>query len=205
MKKSLVGRLAQFVSWHRRALAVVSAVFAAVALALIAAPPPEPTMQVVVAARSVTGGTTLTADDVRLEHVPTRWVPAGALTDVDQAIGQVLVVGLSPPGIITGTVVLGQRSAAPGRALVPVRLADPGVLSLLRVGDVVDVVGAGVDGLSAVIASGARVAALPAMADIGPVEVGSPSGSLVVLDVPAAQASAVSGAGGQLGVGLVLR
>lgn len=184
---------------------MLSAVLAVVALAMVASPPPEPTTEVVVAARALQGGTTLTTDDVRLERLPSRWLPPDAITDLSSVVGKVLVVGLSPPGVLTPSLVLGQRSTAPGRALVPVRLAETGVLALLRVGDTVDVIGVGADGQTAVIASGARVAALPTLADAGPLDANSPRGALIVLDVPAAQASSVSGASGQLGVGLVVR
>ncbi|MFJ3878406.1 hypothetical protein ACIPW5_13200 [Streptomyces sp. NPDC090077] len=72
----------------------------------------------------------------------------------------------------------------------PVRIADAGAVRLLRPGDRVDVVAAERGGPPRVVATGARVAGVPA-AEAG---VGD-GGALVVLSVPRDTARALVGAG----------
>lgn len=99
---------------------------------------------VVVAARDLSPGITLTADDVTVADRDTSGIVAGTLTDVAAAVGHT-VSGPVPAGeALVDTRVLGPRlaSAATGdddARLVPIRLADAGVGELLREGDRVDV------------------------------------------------------------------
>lgn len=99
---------------------------------------------VVVAARDLSPGQTLTRDDVTVAERESSAVVAGTLTDVAAAVGHT-VAGPVPTGeALVDTRVLGPRlaSAAVGlddARLVPIRLADAGVGELLREGDVVDV------------------------------------------------------------------
>ncbi|WP_233493657.1 hypothetical protein [Desertihabitans brevis] len=92
--------------------------------------------------------------------------------------------------------------------LAPVRLADAEVASLLRSGDVVDVVGTDPgSGEVAVVASDARVVSLPAGADPGGGLLGatpSSGGALVVLEVPPAAALELAAAGAAGGLAVVL-
>ncbi len=74
----------------------------------------------------------------------------------------------------------GLADGHPGRTAVPVRLPDPGMVALLRVGDVVDLVAADPRaGHATTVAAGVPVLALPA-ADPGETAAGLP-GRLVVV------------------------
>lgn len=103
---------------------------------------------------------------------------------------------------VGGTEARASRSAPPPAPVVkpapaavrmvsaPVRIADAGTVRLLRPGDRVDVVAAERTGSPRVVATGARVAEVPA-AEAG---VGD-GGALVVLSVPRDTARALVGAG----------
>ena len=92
------------------------------------------------------------------------------------------------------------RELAPGTSEVPdglvaapVRLADSGVVGLLRPGDIVDVVAADTRGRASLVAGGVTVLSVPATHDdpLG----GDPfGGALVVLAVPSSMGVALAGA-----------
>ncbi|QOR71531.1 flagellar biosynthesis protein FlgA [Ruania alkalisoli] len=97
--------------------------------------PAQPTGTVTVAARDLPAGTVLSAADLRSEPAldpPSAALPAEAL------IGATLVAGL-PEGMPVAETLLvspGLVDAAPaGTVVVPVTLADPQLMALVRVGD----------------------------------------------------------------------
>lgn len=129
----------------RRVLAGVLALLAGV---LWLRDDPGASLPVVVAASDLPPGHTLTAGDVRLAERPTASIPAGAARDPGRMIGSVLAAATARDEIVTDLRVVGPRLAqvAAGRAdarLVPIRLADPAVADIVRVGDRIDVVAAG--------------------------------------------------------------
>lgn len=110
-------------------------------------------VSVMVAAHDLLPGVTVTAGDVTTRKVPGSLVPDGAIRMSVDAAGRT-VTGLVRSGeIMTDARLLSPRLPASltGRAdarLVPVRLADEAVSSLLRSGDVVDVLGPGAEVLA---------------------------------------------------------
>ncbi|HTY73434.1 MAG TPA: SAF domain-containing protein, partial [Actinomycetes bacterium] len=128
---------------HRRLLASALLAGAVVCALDVLAPPRQPTVAVLVAARSLPAGSVLAASDVRVAHRPASTSPA-ALRSAAEALGRVLA---APVG--AGEALTAQRLVGPGLATAlarqghvaaPVRLADADVANLLRTGDTVDVV-----------------------------------------------------------------
>ena len=172
---------------RRRALAALLLLLAVAAALRAVAPPAPATVPVAVAARDLAAGRVLAAGDVVVERRAR--APAGALA-VEDADGSTLAGPVREGEALTDARVTGPGLAAgfPGDVTVPVRIPDPGVVRLLRVGDEVDVLasargGPGADDPAGAhrVASG-RVAALPPDDDGG---VGTaPPGLLVLLAVP---------------------
>ena len=108
-------------------------------------PAPPPSAQVAAAAHDLSGGTTITADDLRIVKVPPESVPAGAITDAARLTGRVLAVPVRAGETITDVRLVGPALLAGyGDQLVaaPVRIADTGSAALLQPGDVIDVLAA---------------------------------------------------------------
>jgi pilus assembly protein CpaB len=184
---------------HRRLLAA-GLLAGAVACALgVVAPSPPPTVPVLVVSRALDAGVQLHAADVRVVRRPAVANP-GALSSAADAVGRVLAAPLGAGEAVTAQRFVGpglaSGLAAHGHVAAPVRLSDAEVATLLRPGDVVDVVLSGSPAASAtlagpatVVAAGARVITVvtpPADAVLG-TSSGS-AGALVVLDVPRDQA-----------------
>lgn len=110
----------------------------------VAVLPDGSTVDVVVAARDLAPGVPLGADDVRSVAVPPSLAPAGAVS-VRDALGRTLVSAARSGEPLTDARL---TSADPGVSSVAVRLADAGVVGLLRPGSRVDVVGAESDVLA---------------------------------------------------------
>ncbi|MEU6559009.1 RcpC/CpaB family pilus assembly protein [Nocardia nova] len=129
----------------RRLSALALAVLAAV-LALRGDPAAH-RRSVVVAARELTPGRILAADDLRRTDLPAAVVPAGAVTDPARLVGATSTGAVHTGEILTDLRVVSPRlaAAATGAAdarIVPMRLADNAVTAILRPGDRVDVVAA---------------------------------------------------------------
>jgi len=144
-------------------------------------------VDVLVAARDLTGGLVLTAGDLRTVRLPAAAVPAGALAVDGSAVGRTLAGSVRRGEPLTDARVVGPGLAmlagGPGSVAAPIRLADPAVAALLREGDRVDVVAVTGSGQTSKVVSDAEVLAVPALPDGSPF--GSPSdGALVVLAVP---------------------
>lgn len=100
---------------------------------------------VVIAARDLTPGRILTADDLTIADRDSSSLAAGSLTDPANAVGHTLAGPVPSGEILVDARLVGPRlaSAATGdeeARVVPIRLADAGVGELLREGDLVDVV-----------------------------------------------------------------
>ena len=111
----------------------------------VAVLPDGPTVDVLVASRDLAPGVPLGADDVRSVAVPPSSAPAGAASPRD-ALGRSLVSAARAGEPLTDARL---APADPGASSVAVRLADAGVVGLLRPGSRVDVVGAESDVLAA--------------------------------------------------------
>ncbi len=110
-------------------------------------PAPAPTVAVVVLARDVAAGTTLTAADVALARLPPDVVPAGAFTDPGPTVGRATAVDLPAHQVLGATLLVEPGLGAPvGAVVAAVRLDDPAVAGLLVPGLHVDLVAARPEG-----------------------------------------------------------
>ena len=159
----------------------------------------------VVAARSIPGAAMIGADDVSVVLLPPAMVAEGAFTDLGQAVGRTVVVGVPARQVLTASALLGaQGQVAPGQVALPVTFGVAGTVSLLSVGSRVDVLGANASGSGyGVVAANVRVAAIPETEDSGPL--GGGASQLVLLDVSSAQAAAIVAAMSVSAVSFALR
>ncbi len=180
----------KFLLRRRRPLAALCAAVAVAAGLSVTRPPAPGTVEVIVASRDLPAGTRLTADDLTARDFlagtePAR--PAGRPT------GRVLAVALSAGEPLTDSSLLGPALTAdlPYLRAVPVRMPDPGMVDLLRVGDVIDLVAADPDGDPArLLATDVPVLALPEVADV--TGASGLAGRLTVLGLTPAEVSAVA-------------
>lgn len=188
-------RLRRRILLRRRWLAALAAGVAVFAAVSGATSPPPRTVAVWTASRDLPAGTVLATDDLRQVGFAPGSVPAHALRSPRPVLGRTLTgpVGRGQPVSALDVVRPGMARDYPGRVAVPVRITDPAVAALLRVGDRISLVaadpadpGAG----STTLASDAAVVTLPA-----PVEDASASGlpgRLVVVAVAPEEADAVA-------------
>ncbi|MGV0837391.1 SAF domain-containing protein [Mycolicibacterium thermoresistibile] len=135
--------------WTRTLAARRIAAAALVMLAAVAALRSDPQgerTEVVIAARDLAPGVALGTDDVRLERHLAAGVPDGATTDLGAVIGTRLAGPVRRGEALTDVRLLSPRlaeaAAGPGARIVPLHLSDIALTDLIRVGDVVDVLGA---------------------------------------------------------------
>ena len=130
--------------WRMRPLLLAcAALLGCVVVARQLAPGPGATEAVVVAARDIAAGASVTGRDVRVVQVPSHLVPDGALGDPAAVIDRQVPIDI-PRGLPVVELLLGSErfalSPPPGTVAVPIRLVDAAVASLLRPGDRVDLV-----------------------------------------------------------------
>ncbi|GEM32467.1 hypothetical protein NN3_34740 [Nocardia neocaledoniensis NBRC 108232] len=180
---------------------VLAGALALTALALfIRGDPGDARREVVVAARDLSPGRLLTADDLRVERYESRSLPSGSVAEVTTLLGATLTGAMRTGEAFTDLRVVGPRlaAAAAGSAdarIVPIRLADSAVAEVLRAGDRVDVVGveeAGAPGASKPARTLATDAAVVLVTAPGERRSGAERVVLVALD--AEYATAVAGA-----------
>jgi pilus assembly protein CpaB len=144
-------QLGRAMLWHRRLLAAGLAAGSVAAGLTVLAPEPPPTVQVLAAARDLAGGAPLQAGDLDPVALPPAAVPDGALTDASTVVGRILAGPVRRGEPLTDLRLLGRElleAAAPGSeplVATPVRIADAGIVALLRPGDLVDVLAAHAD------------------------------------------------------------
>nr|WP_231980064.1 SAF domain-containing protein [Tessaracoccus coleopterorum] len=158
--RNLLSRLAGFVSWHRRS---IGALLAASAVLLLAPGlrPEGPTRRVVVTVTSLTAGHRLEPADLTLHELPLDALPSDPLTSLDDAVGRTLTARSGGGTILQPGSLTTDHAAGPGRAVVPVSIADASLRSLLDPGDLLSLVAQGPDGME-VLSGDARVVTLPA-------------------------------------------
>jgi pilus assembly protein CpaB len=186
------------VSWHRRLLAAAAAA-TAIVFVLEALQPSAPAMKpVLVASRDLAGGAALQRDDVQRIRRPADTLPSGAVSSLDALAGRPLAAPMREGEVLTDVRMLGPPliAANRGKVATPVRLADPGIATLLRVGDRVNVLGVpqAADGttlgVAEVVASDIAVLAMPAPTDADT----ATAGALVVFAATPSDAQALAGA-----------
>jgi pilus assembly protein CpaB len=158
---------------------------------------PDDGVTTVVAARDLPISKTLSAEDVRVEHRPSAYVPQGALSDTSAAVGQVLAgqVLAGEPVTPTRFRAAGGLTALPAGSLaVSLPVPDTGLLTTLHPADVVSVL---VTGTGETVATAAPVLAVDRPAE-GMLGGSSPMGGHVVLALAPAEARAVAVAMGSV-------
>lgn len=200
LNPSLPTRLSQWLrpDWSRTVLARRIAAGGLVVLAGVAALRPNPDgdrAEVVVAARDLTPGAGLTADDLRLEKRLAATIPDGSQSDIGTVVGSTLAGPTRRGEVITDVRLLGRRlaesAAGPDARIVPVHPADSALSDLVRPGDVVDVVAAP----NADYHANPRVVATDAIVVLVSAKQKAQADERVVLvALPAASANAVAGA-----------
>ena len=193
----LPGEVRRRVLIHRRPLAAVLAGLAVLAALRATQPPAPATAQVWTASRDLPAGRVLVHDDLRRTSYAPGSVPAGVVDDPSAVVGRTLAAPLRRGAPLTDLSVVSRplTSAYPGRVATPVRLADGGVVDLLRVGDQVDHVAADPQGRAAARTVAFRVTVIaiprarPSVDDVGM------QGRLVLMAVPGAEAADVAAAG----------
>lgn len=175
-------RLRRTVLSRRRPLAALAAGGAVLLGLQAAAAPPVPTRAVLVAARDLPAGTVVARTDLTRSALLPGSVPDGAAVSPGEVLGRTTTGPVRRREPLTDVRLVGGSllEGYPGRVAAPVRVADPGAVGLLRVGDLVDVIAADPRGRAdaTVVASGAPVVALPETGDAG-----LSGGGLVVLAV----------------------
>ena len=154
--------------------------------------PAPPTVPVLVAARDLPAGAELAADDLATVRFAPGSEPAGTADDPE---GQVLAAPLRAGEPVTDVRLVGPDLTAglPGRAAVPVRLPDPGMVALLDVGDHIDLLATDPqNGGATVVAADVPVLAVPGLADTTTAS-GLP-GRLIVVGAEAGEVDAIADA-----------
>ena len=187
--------------WTRTVAARRAAAGSLVILAAVAALRPDPsagTTDVVVAARDLTPGVELSADDVRIETRSFTTIPDGFQTDLTELVGSTLAGPARRGEVLTDVRLLSPRlaeaTAGPDARVVPLHLADAALLELIRPGDVVDVLA--VDAQGDDDASTQRVVARGAIVVLTSATTKAPGGGegVVLVALPAQQAIDAAGA-----------
>jgi len=177
---------------RRRLIAAVLAAAAVVSALRTLAPPPADTVEVLVAARDLPSGTRLGEEDLVARAFPAELAPPDAAT---VAAGRVLAAPIGHGEVLTDLRVVGPglALAQPGETVLPVRLPDAGMASLLRPGDEIDLVATDPGtGTTAVVARDVTVLATPTDVPDGPA--GGSGGALLVVGASAVEAIDISSA-----------
>jgi Flp pilus assembly protein CpaB len=204
----VLAELHRALGWRRRLLSA-GLLAGAMAVALqVLAPPPPATVPVLVAARDLAAGAELTRADLRVAHRPPATLPAGALSAPDAATGRPVASAVRRGEVLTDVRLVGAgalRGVGPGLVAAPVRVAEPGTAALVRPGDTVDVLAAAAGGgdssdstsaagaYARLVASAVRVLSVPAPSGgrlAGPVD----SGVLLVVATTSSTAARLAAA-----------
>jgi Flp pilus assembly protein CpaB len=184
--------------WTRTVAARRVAAGALVVLAAVAALRSDPhgdQADIVVAARDLSPGIELTAEDVRLEKRLAATIPDGSQSTVGKVVGSTLAGPARRGEVLTDVRLLGPRlaqsAAGPDARIVPLHLADTALLDLVRPGDVVDVLAAADDEIDPRVVATDAVVVLVSQKQKGP---GAAGERVLLVALPAHAANDVAGA-----------
>lgn len=192
--------------WHRRWFAAIFAAIAVLAGLNAINANAGGLREVVVAARQLNGGLTLSEGDLRLARLPDQAIPAGALTDPTELIGRTITATLPERRVLVEADLLGGVDGLrPGHLALPVQFGGAPATALLRTGVRIDVLGpqAGSGGYRAVASNVRVITVVAEAASSGPFG-GGESGP-VLLEVDAEQAAAILAAASIGSVSFALR
>ncbi len=199
LNPTLISRFLRWLraDWTRTMLTRRIAAGLLVVLAGIAAVRPDShgdSVEVVVANRDISPGAALTADDISRETRPAATVPDGAATDLTGLLGARPAGPVRRGEVLTDLRLLGERlteaAAGPDARIVGVHPADGALTSLVRPGDVVDVVAAP----TADPHAEARIVATGGVVVLASGRQHNGADELVLVALPVAAATAVAGA-----------
>lgn len=151
LNPTLLHRLRQLLQpdWVHTVAARRAAAAALVLLAGVAALRDNPDGErgrAVVAARDISPGIKLSAEDIRVENRLSETLPDGFAVDPEKVIGSTTAGPVRRGEVITDVRVLGSRlaesAAGPDARIVPLHLSDNAVLDVVRSGDLVDILAA---------------------------------------------------------------
>lgn len=200
-----ISKISQFISWHRRVVAVGLALLGLMALvAWLTAPAPQYVAALVLTS-DVAAGQAITSSDVALAQTPPQTVPEEALRLPADVVGKRASTPMLAGTVMQRGFLLEENRLAKGRALVPISLSDAHLRALLAPGTVVTLVLGHMDGVE-VVTDDAIVTAVPlddAQTGILP-SPGQGSGGLVLVDVPADVAGTVATLGQQGTLSVIL-
>lgn len=200
LNPSLISRLVHESrpDWTRTVAARRVAAGALVVLAAVAALRSDPhgdQTDIVVAARDLSPGVELTAEDVRVERRLAATVPDGSQATVDKVVGSTLAGPARRGEALTDVRLLGPRlaksAAGPDARIVPLHLADAALLDLVRPGDVVDVLAAADDDVDPRVVATDAIVVLVSEKQKGP---GVAGDRVVLVALPSHAANDVAGA-----------
>lgn len=201
----LIDPLFRALRWHRRWFAALFAGLAVLAALNTVTNSESSGTFTVVAARSIPGGATLGADDLRTVRLPAALVAEGAFTDTSLLVGRRVLIQVPERSVLTAANLLESDSlVAAGKLALPVRFGDATALPLLRIGARIAVLGAVANGSDyGVVARDVRVVAIPALSDAG--MLGGSQPGLVLVEVDTLQATAIAAAAAVSAVSFALR
>lgn len=160
---------------------------------------------VLVAAREIPAGTTITAADLAVGDLPPAAVPAGVLEPGDEPLGRLVAGPVRAGEPITDVRLVGAELTAHAPAdtvAVPLRLGDPGVAALLGPGDVIHLYAGQPGGGASLVVPDALILSVqpsssdPLSTDAGPL-------LLVAVPIPLADALATAALSGVVAATLV--
>jgi Flp pilus assembly protein CpaB len=190
---------------HRRLLTATLAAVAVVSFGHVVAPGSPPHAVMVVAAHDLAAGSVLGPADLRLVGTDPHSLPAHAATEATSLTGRTVAAPMRAGEPFTDQRLVGRPlvSGYPGAVAAPIRVSDADAVSLLRVGDRIDVYAASGDrsGPAERVVSGAYVVTTPA-ADP---QADGREGALVVLAVTQPQAARLAQAGAVTALSVSLR
>ena len=170
---------------YRRSIAATLAGLGTLIALSIVIPSPGSQTKVLVATRALSAGTTLTASDFTQKSLPDDLAWSTLPADPTEIMGRVLAHSLSPNQPISSSDLIGSGllTGLPENYVavsIPVNASTSA--SLLNVGNAIDVYGSSTDGFNTgvLIASRARILALPANAKSTMFSGGSTTSSIIV-------------------------
>lgn len=180
--------------WHRCWFAAALTALALLGVLNTVSAHASGSVPVIIATHTIAAGQTISSDDLAIAWLPPAVVPEGAYTESSQAWEKVAAVEIPRNSIMAPSLVAEDMTNASGKLTLPVRFSDSSAVSLLRVGNRLDIIGPATDGSNSafvVVAENLRVVALSGSEGSGMLATSTP---LVLLEVDRAQATAIAAA-----------
>ena len=193
---------------YRRSIAATLAGLGTLIALSIVIPSPGSQTKVLVATGALSAGTTLTASDFTQKTLPDDLAWSTLQGDPGELVGRVLAHSLSPNQPISSSDLIGSGllTGLPGNYVaVSLPVSASTSASLLNVGNVIDVYGSSNDGFNTgvLIASRARILAIPSSGTSSMFTSGSTSSSIIV-GVDSVAAISIAGSSSNQGFTIAL-